>query len=193
MSGAAKGRDSAESARLPRAGDLWVFAYGSLIWRPGFAFAEARGAELTGFRRDMCFTSIRYRGTPEKPGMVCGLMAAPGATCKGRAYRVVAEKAAAVTALIDARELVNNIYAPEEHEIALDDGRRVRARVYVGVTNHAQFAGSWSEDEKTQAIARAVGSEGPSIDYLVNLVAHLADMGIEDAHLARLLERARRI
>jgi cation transport protein ChaC len=189
---AAEGRDSKEGARLPRA-DLWVFAYGSLIWRPGFDFAEARGAELAGFRRDMCFTSIRYRGTPEKPGMVCGLMAAPGATCKGRAYRVEGDKAAAVTALIDARELVNNIYAPEEHEIALDDRRRVRARVYVGVTDHAQFAGAWSEDEKAQAIAQAVGSEGPSIDYLVNLVAHLEEMGIDDAHLARLLERARRV
>lgn len=140
--------------------DLWVFAYGSLIWRPGFEFAEARGAELQDFRRDMCFTSIHYRGTPEAPGMVCSLMAAPDAICKGRAYRVAADHADTVIATLDARELINNIYAPEEHDILLDDGRRVSARVYVGVTAHAQFAGNWSEDKKAGVIAHAIASQG---------------------------------
>lgn len=173
--------------------DLWVFAYGSLIWRPGFEFTEARGAELNGFRRDMCFTSIRYRGTPEQPGMVCGLTASAGDVCKGRAYRVAQDHAAAVIALLDARELISNIYVPEQHDIVLDDGRRVRARVYVGATAHAQFAGHWSEDEKANAIAQATGSEGTSLDYLANLVAHLAEMGIDDAHLEKLLTRARSV
>src|SRR5579871_4482514 len=83
---------------------LWVFGYGSLMWRPGFAFVETQPARLAGYSRDMCLMSYHYRGTVESPGLVCGLMATPDSVCEGRAFRIAAVNAEAALAYLDARE-----------------------------------------------------------------------------------------
>lgn len=171
--------------------DFWVFGYASLMWRPGFAFADARPATLPGYRRDMCFISIHYRGTPEAPGLVCGLMPEAGSVCKGRAYRIAPENIEAAVAYLDARELITAIYVPRHLPILLDDGRSVMARIYVADTTHEQFVGDWSDDVKAAAIVQGIGSEGRSLDYLVSVVDHLRELGIDDAHLTELLTQAR--
>ena len=171
--------------------DFWVFGYASLMWRPGCAFVEAQAAMLPGYRRDMCFLSIHYRGTPETPGLVCGLMPdEKGALCKGRAYRIAPENIETAVAYLDARELITDIYIPRHLEIALEGGRRALARIYVADTAHAQFVGAWSDEEKSAAIVNGTGSEGRSLDYLVNVVAHLRELGIDDAHMSDLLRKA---
>jgi len=170
--------------------DFWVFGYASLMWRPGFAFVEARPATLPGYRRDMCFLSIHYRGTPEKPGLVCGLMPdGSGADCRGLAYRIAPENIDAAVAYLDARELITDIYIPRHLRIMLD-GRAALARVYVAATTHAQYVGQWSDDEKAAALVSGVGTEGRSLDYLANVVAHLRELGIDDAHMSDLLCKA---
>ncbi len=68
---------------------LWVFAYGSLMWNPGFAVRETRPARLHGFHRAFCIYSEHYRGTPEKPGLILGLLA--GGSCRGLAHRLPSE------------------------------------------------------------------------------------------------------
>ena len=170
---------------------LWVFGYGSLMWRPGFSFLEMQAARVSGFVRDMCFLSIHYRGTPETPGLVCGLMEDKSGVCKGRAFRVAPGDAAAVIAYLDGRELITDIYRPQMLAVTLEDGRSVLARGYVADTGHRQFVGGWSDAEKAAAIAAGRGSEGRSLDYLANLVAHLDALGIGDSHLHRLLDQAK--
>ena len=92
-------------------GGFWVFGYGSLIWQPGFDFADRRVATLTGYRRAFCMTSIVYRGTPEAPGLVLALDRGDGAgSCVGVAYQVAAEGAAATLAYLRERELVSYAY-----------------------------------------------------------------------------------
>jgi cation transport protein ChaC len=167
----------------------WVFGYGSLMWRPGFAFVERTPAQLAGFSRDMCLTSIHYRGTAEAPGMVCGL--SPGGVCRGVAFRVAPEALADVIAYLDRRELISYIYLPRHLPVTLADGRRVVARTYVPDATHAQFVGGWSDAEKARHIAQGVGSEGSSLDYLANIVAHLRELDIADARLESLLAQAR--
>lgn len=161
--------------------DLWVFAYGSLMWQPELAFAEAQPATLGGYRRDMCFLSVRYRGTPARPGLVCGLMPRADAACRGLAYRVAAADAA--VAALDARELVTGIYLPRALPLTLADGRVVAARTYVADTGHAQFVGSWSDARKAAAILAAAGSKGRAYDYFASLMAHLRDLAVADPHL----------
>src|SRR3712207_3646607 len=88
----------------PRPGH-WVFGYGSLIWRPGFEFAEAQPALLRGAHRSLCIYSHHYRGTPEQPGLVFGLV--HGGSCRGMAFRVEGELWSDVRAYLKARELIS--------------------------------------------------------------------------------------
>jgi cation transport protein ChaC len=170
---------------------MWVFAYGSLIWRPGFAFAERRLARLRGFRRSFCLRSVRYRGTPEAPGLVLGLDADPLGVCDGLAYRVAAEEAEAVRAYLRERELVTYAYREAEAPVELDDGRRATAVTYVVDPAHAQYAGGLTAQQQAAVIARAVGPMGPNAEYLENTVAGLAALGLVDPDLEALAERVR--
>ncbi len=85
----------------PDTGELWVFAYGSLMWRPGFEFRERRNARLIGAHRALCVYSFVHRGTPEKPGLVLGLDR--GGACRGVAYRVAHGKRDETVAYLRAR------------------------------------------------------------------------------------------
>src|SRR2546421_13022372 len=88
--------------------DLWVFGYGSLIWRPGFEFIERVPARLIGEHRALCVYSFVHRGTPEKPGLVLGLDR--GGACRGVAFRVAEKDSAATIAHLRAREQVTRVY-----------------------------------------------------------------------------------
>jgi len=166
----------------------WVFGYGSLMWRPGFPFAEMAPAHLSGWRRDMCIQSIHYRGTPDVPGLVSGLT--PGGACQGRAYRIEPHDVDDVIAYLDERELVTDVYLPQHHDVSLSDGRTVAARVYVADIDHDQFAGHWPQDRKVEYLLQGVGSEGRSLEYLSNIIEQLGQLGIEDEGLSALLRHA---
>ena len=172
----------------------WVFGYGSLMWRPGFAWTERRRARLEGWRRSFCLRSIRYRGTPEAPGLVLGLDAEPGAVCDGVAYRP-ADPAAARDYLRE-RELVTYAYREAVLPVALETGAVAAALTYVIDPEHAQYAGGLSCAEQAAIIARAAGPMGPNAAYLASTMEHLAALGVRDAalealHQAVLAEGAR--
>jgi cation transport protein ChaC len=167
---------------------LWVFGYGSLMWRPGFAFVETQPAHLDGYSRDMCLLSIHYRGTPDAPGLVCGLM--DGGGCRGRAYRIAAVNAESALAYLDARELITDIYLPRHLPILLASGQEVVARIYIADTAHGQFVGGWSDEKKVAHIVQGRGTEGRCLEYMRNLVAHLDELGIPDPRMSTLLDAA---
>lgn len=173
-------------------GDFWVFAYGSLMWKPGFRHAERQRARLDGYVRRFCLDSITYRGTPEFPGLVLALDEAPGGACEGVAYRVPAEEAEATRAYLRARELVTYSYLERELPVTLADGRRARALAYVMDHGHPQYRGGLPPEAQAAVIARAAGPAGTNAEYLEMTVAHLAGLGIEDAEMTRLLGLVRR-
>jgi cation transport protein ChaC len=166
-------------------GDLWVFGYGSLMWRPGFPFAEMAPALLRGWHRDLCIKSIRYRGTVEAPGLVMGLQR--GGSCRGRAYRVAAADRRAVLDTLDSRELATRCYRTRFLRLDLDDGRCVRAYGYVSDPAHPQYGGALSRAERVALIVQGCGAEGPCRDYLANTVAHLDALGIRDGLMHSML------
>lgn len=167
-------------------GDLWVFGYGSLMWRPGFPFAEMQPALLRGWHRDLCIRSIRYRGTPEAPGLVMGLQR--GGSCRGRAYRIAAADRLAAVDYLDSRELATRAYRTRFLTVDLADGRRVRAYGYVADPAHAQYAGCLDRADKVALILQGCGAEGPCRDYLANTVAHLDALGIRDGLMHTFLD-----
>ena len=167
-------------------GHLYVFGYGSLIWRPGFAHAGTHPALLRGFHRRFCLQSRFYRGTAEAPGLVLGLDR--GGACRGLAFRVEAAEAAAVLDYLDARENLNDevVYTRRLLPVRLlDSGRVAMAVTYVANRDHGSYCRP-SPDLAAAAIARGIGTAGANREYLLNTLAHLAALGVRDAGLDRI-------
>lgn len=176
----------------PGAG-FWVFAYGSLMWNPGFDCAEHGLATLEGYHRSFCMASIVYRGTPEAPGLVLALDAAARASCCGVGYRVSPEAGAEVLAYLRDRELVSSAYREIVAPIRLADGREAQALCYIIDRGHSQYRGGMSVSQQAEIIARAAGPAGSNREYLNNTVQALHRLGLEDAELAELAEAVRHL
>lgn len=174
---------------LPR-GDLWVFTYGSLMWDPGFNHRERAPALLRGYHRTFCVYSDRYRGTPQRPGLVLGLDA--GGACRGTAYRVPRRETRTVLHNLWAREMRRRVYRPRFVKLELP-GRCVRALAFLSDPGHRAYAGRLSVEAVATVIAKAHGSRGANIDYLLNTLQHLDALGVHDQHLHRILSAVRRI
>ncbi|MFV0410206.1 MAG: gamma-glutamylcyclotransferase [Paracoccus sp. (in: a-proteobacteria)] len=171
----------------------WLFAYGSLMWDPGFSVAESVLASVEGFHRSFCLLSTQYRGTPEKPGLVLGLDRAEGARCNGVAMRIASEAWPEVLEAVRARELITGAYREAVLPVRLSDGREVEAITYVMIPDHEQYAGPLSLDEQARIIANAHGGRGPNRDYLYNTAAHLAELGMRDPDMDALVLEVRRL
>lgn len=169
---------------------LWVFGYGSLLWNPGFAPAEAVTARLEDYHRSFCMLSIHHRGTEAAPGLVLALDAARGASCTGVAFRVKPAEEGRVLEALRARELISSAYLERHVGLSFEDGRHQEALAYVIDPGHAQYC---QFDLETQArmIARSRGGRGPNDEYLYNTAAHLAEMGIKDTDMEWLVARVR--
>jgi len=168
---------------------MWVFAYGSLIWRPGFAHAGRHRALLRGWHRSFCLWSHHYRGTPDAPGLVLGLDR--GGACQGVAFRVPGGHAASVLAYLDERELPDGmeiVYHRRLVPVRLLDrpGLVVPAVTYVVNRTSRHYAPGLSQDRIAAVIARGVGRTGANRDYLLNTIAHLEELGVRDARLDRI-------
>jgi cation transport protein ChaC len=169
------------------AADLWVFGYGSLIWRPGFAFAENVGARLHGYHRSLCVFSHVHRGTPEQPGLVLGLDR--GGVCRGLAFRVLAEHADETVDYLRAREQATAVYVEKHVTLRLDDDRQVRALVYVADRKHLQYAGKLPPEDLLRLVRQGRGQSGENPDYVLQTHEHLRKMGVYDPVLTALAQQ----
>jgi len=177
--------------------DVWVFAYGSLLWNPLFHFEERRPATIRGFHRSFCLWSKMGRGTPDKPGLVLGLDR--GGSCCGLAYRLPAGKAAAELKVLWQREMVVGSYEPRwlrveaaPCEVSHGCAEELRALTFVVRPEHPFYAGRLPLETVAGALASANGHIGSSADYLFHTVDALAAHGLRDGYLDRLSERVAR-
>ena len=167
--------------------DLWIFGYGSLMWKPGFEYAEAARARLIGYRRCFCIYSVNHRGQPSRPGLVLGLDR--GGMCDGLAYRVAPANARATAEYLRVREQVNGVYREVHVPLTIEDGRRreVTAQAYIVERAHPSFTGPLTLAEQAHIIRGAKGLSGANLDYLINTLSHLEQLGIHEPELQRLL------
>jgi len=166
--------------------DLWVFGYGSLMWRPGFDFVEQVPARLIGEHRALCVYSFDHRGTPEKPGLVLGLDR--GGACRGIAFRVAAARRAATIAYLREREQTTNVYREVMRSVWLDNHARdrVSALAYVVDRGHVQYAGRLNLNEQLHFVRQGHGRSGPNRDYVLSTVKAIEAEGFRDAQLHQL-------
>jgi cation transport protein ChaC len=169
-------------------GDLWVFGYGSLMWRPDFQFLERRPARVMGAHRALCVYSFVHRGTPEKPGLVLGLDR--GGNCRGIAYRVAADKRADTIAYLRAREQVTMVYRECWRSVWLDDdpNQRVQALCYMVDRGHEQYAGRLMPAQQLHFVRQGHGRSGNNRDYVLETVKEIERQGVRDDDLHRLAE-----
>lgn len=171
---------------------LWVFGYGSLMWRPGFPFDAHSPARLEGSHRALCIYSVLHRGTPSEPGLVLGLD--EGGRCEGVAFRVERGAENDTVAYLRQREQVTDVYIETYREIALSNGsgQTVRALTFVADPNHRQYAGRLDLEAQLRIVRASRGQAGANIDYVLNTVEHLEELGTHDPLLFALAERLRR-
>jgi glutathione-specific gamma-glutamylcyclotransferase len=169
-------------------GNLWVFAYASLMWRPDFDYVESAQTIIHGYHRALCMYSIEFRGTRERPGLVFGLD--KGGSCRGIAFRIAETHADHVLAGLWAREMITQVYQPRWLDTHLPDGRRIRVLAFVADPSHEQYVGRLDDDATVALVLQGRGKMGHCLEYLRNTLDHLEEMEIHDHKLHRIVQQA---
>ncbi|MBR9908345.1 gamma-glutamylcyclotransferase [Pseudidiomarina donghaiensis] len=157
---------------------VWLFGYGSLIYKADFPFIQRKPARIRGWARRFWQGSHDHRGTPEKPGRVATLIEAPEAVCAGMAYEVTPD----VFAHLDHREKNGYLRIFTEFEW-LDEPGSVEGLVYIAGPDNAAFLGDASATQIAQHIANSHGPSGPNDEYLLKLAEALRELGEHDDHV----------
>ena len=163
---------------------VWVFGYGSLIWRPGIPFRAQMIARVRGWKRRFWQGSLDHRGVPHAPGRVVTLVPDPQAFCGGMAYLIDASSVEAAFAGLDHRE--KNGYARHDVEIELRGADACAGVVYVAPPGNPAYLGPAPAAEMAEQIRRSVGPSGTNAEYLDELAAALRRLEIDDPHVFEL-------
>lgn len=169
-------------------GDLWVFGYASLIWRPEFDTVEDRPATVFGWHRALSMRSRLNRGTPECPGLVFALV--HGGSCRGRAYRIEASRVEAELPRLWNREMPNGIYDPKWLPCRTPLGA-VQGLAFTLSRNSPSHTGDLADEQIVDILRVAEGRYGSTLAYLVETARCLRDCGIRDRDVERLVALAR--
>lgn len=164
---------------------IWLFAYGSLIWKPEVPHDDERVARVQGWHRSFCLRQTRWRGTVEQPGLMMGLE--PGGACQGLALRLPHGDARAQIDKLLRREMTlkPSTYTPRWLKLKTAEGP-LRGLGFVINRQGRAYAGPLSDAEVARTLADACGHWGSGADYLYNVVSNLERYGMHDSHLWRL-------
>ena len=167
------------------AGNVWLFGYGSLLWKPACEVAESRRGTVRGWHRAFCIRLARFRGTRDRPGLMMGLDR--GGQCRGMVFRLPADEVEASLGKLFRREIVvkpgSNV--PRWLAAETDDGP-IRAIGFVVDRQSPHYAGRLTLEEVAGIVATAAGHWGSCAEYLRETVVHLEELGIRDRNLWRL-------
>lgn len=181
-------RAQALAGRMDR--DLWLFAYGSLMWDPAVLFDEVRIGTLLGYQRRFCLILKFGRGSVDKPSLMVALDR--GGQCEGLAFRIPAERVAQESETIWVRELIYGDYAPCFVQLDTPQGE-IEALTFVADPKGERYVPDLSGEETAQTIAKGGGWIGTNLEYLDSLMAHLKALGLSDPEMAAIHDRAREI
>src|SRR5258708_25009727 len=173
--------------------DLWVFGYGSLMWRPGFPYLERIPARLIGLHRALCVYSYVHRGTPEKPGLVLGLDR--GGACRGIAYRVAAADRDPTIAYLREREQVTSVYLETSRRITLATAqpRDVTALVFLVDRSHPQYAGRLNLEHQAHLVRQGHGRSAAHVVFVFCTNGGNQGQGPHHTPLSAIAERLRSV
>jgi len=168
--------------------DVWVYGYGSLIWRPEFHYTERRLALLHGYHRALCLWSRVNRGTPEQPGLVFGLDV--GGSCRGMAFRIPGQDVPTTLEALWRREMPSGAYIPKWVSCRSERGA-IQALAFTMNRNTEAYVRGLPTDRLIQIVKDAHGVYGPCIEYVVETAEALQRSNIEDRRLQALVKQLR--
>jgi cation transport protein ChaC len=163
--------------------DVWLFGYGSLMWKPEMEFAERRTARLLGWHRRFCLWQWRYRGSKSKPALMMALDR--GGSCVGIAFRIAAPDVSLKLAKVWEREMMGKGYRPQWVGVQAE-GKALKAITFVADQKGYRYAGRLDEGVIAEHVATACGPIGPNAEYLLETQLHCQQIGIRDLMLDRL-------
>ncbi|MDP1693592.1 MAG: gamma-glutamylcyclotransferase [Burkholderiaceae bacterium] len=170
-------------------GDLWVFGYASLLWRPEFEFSEHRAAQVHGWHRALRMASHVNRGTPERPGLVFALL--PGGSCRGAVYRIPRLRVSGELERLWRREMPTGVYDPRWLACHTAHGP-VQAMAFTLSRRSPQHTGRLPDGQLLDILRHARGRYGSTLEYLLETARALQDRGVRDREIERLVALARR-
>ena len=167
-------------------GEIWFFAYGSLIWRPACDFVEMRTGLVRGWHRAFCLGwNNRHRGSPENPGLMLALDR--GGACKGVLYRIPPDAVQANLVKLFEREMAWLPSAFPPRWVKARSGERTITALTFCMDRHSgRYVSGLTVEAIADVLAKAVGTRGSMAEYLFATVRHLEDLGIHDPHLWQL-------
>ena len=178
---------AATLARRPEGvSEIWVFAYGSLMWNPAFHHVASKKARLYGYHRAFCLKAVIGRGTMDCPGLLLGLE--HGGSCLGLALKVDPENIEEELDVVWSREMVTGAYRPAWVELKTDDGT-IPAITFLMNRDYERYVRGLSAEQTAQLIATAEGPLGRCSEYLEKTVIALDQLGIADGPMHRLWDR----
>jgi len=163
--------------------DIWVFGYGSLVWRPDFDFVEKRPATIFGWVRRFWQGSTDHRGVPGAPGRVATLEAAVDGTCWGMAYRVAAENVKPIMAALDYREKGGYSLQTVTLNFHTEEPASVEGLVYIGTRYNPNYLGPETAERIAVQVVASTGPSGPNDEYVLRLAEALRVLGADDPHV----------
>ena len=169
--------------------DVWVYGYGSLIWRPEFSFLDRQQALLRGYHRSLCLWSRINRGTPEKPGLVFGLDA--GGSCRGVAFKIAGENVPEVFEALWRREMSSGAYTPRWLPCKTKSGS-IQALAFVMNRNTDAYVPRMPLEQLVDVIHHAHGINGPCIEYVTETAQALKQSKIQDKRLQNVMDALER-
>jgi glutathione-specific gamma-glutamylcyclotransferase len=182
--------ETIEASRLavlgdhPEGDDLWIYCYGSLMWDPGFHFAEVRLADVENYQRRFTLKINLGRGSPNYPALMLSLEPGEG-RCRGLAFRIAADSVHAESAILWRREMLRGGYAPAMVPMVTPQGP-ISALAFVSNPSHPSYVGELPLVETAAMIASGKGVLGTNREYLVQLATQLDALGIQDPYVAQL-------
>jgi cation transport protein ChaC len=183
-------REATRCGVLARKGrDLWVFAYGSLMWDPAIHIVEIRTATLHGFHRRFCLKSRIGRGSADKPALMAGLDL--GGMCQGLALRIPAQHVDKETEILWMREMLAGSYVPTFVDIATPQGG-IEAVAFV-INRESDRYVDLDMEETAGLIATGRGIRGTCLEYLENVAERLDLLGLSDPAIGELRRRVHQL
>merc|ERR1712110_429627 len=165
---------------------LWIFGYGSLVWKPNFQSWRQKLGYIEGYQRRFYQGNSHHRGTVDQPGRVATLLKNNLSTTYGMAFELQGqEQITAALEHLNTRETVIGGYEVFFVDFHSSFSETVSVLVFSASESNGQYLGAVSEQQIACEVSQAFGQSGSNVEYVTKLAEWKRENfpDVEDEHL----------